>query len=97
MVSVQSGLPVAGLKGVGQLIAITLVAELGDFSDFPVPNSSWLFWDWCQVNIQWKQYSSQRNNKSWKQRTETLLYEAAWSYRTPAKVGAWLIITDRTL
>ncbi|QJF95238.1 IS110 family transposase [Escherichia coli] len=36
------------LKGVGQLIAITLVAELGDFfRDFPIPNSSWLFWDWC--------------------------------------------------
>ena len=30
----QSGLPV---KGVGQLIAITLVAELGDFSRFSNP------------------------------------------------------------
>lgn len=40
------------LKGIGQLIAITLVAELWViFHDFPIPNSSWLFWDWCQVNI----------------------------------------------
>ncbi|KEO42649.1 putative transposase [Escherichia coli 2-460-02_S1_C2] len=21
------------------------------FRDFPILNSSWLFWDWCQVNI----------------------------------------------
>ena len=30
------------LKGVGQLIAITLVAELGDFRDFQSQTSSWL-------------------------------------------------------
>ncbi|EPS5080349.1 IS110 family transposase [Escherichia coli] len=76
------------LKGVGQLTAITLVAELGDFS----PKQLMAF-----LGLVPGEYSSGNSirprgiTKVGNSELRRLLYEAAWSYRTPAKVGAWLI------
>ncbi|EOJ4647582.1 IS110 family transposase, partial [Escherichia coli] len=80
------------LKGVGQLIAITLVAELGDFSRFSNPKQLMAF-----LGLVPGEYSSGNSirprgiTKVGNSELRRLLYEAAWSYRTPAKVGAWLI------
>ncbi|EFN9844918.1 IS110 family transposase, partial [Escherichia coli] len=80
------------LKGVGQLIAITLVAELGDFSRFSSPKQLMAF-----LGLVPGEYSSGNSirprgiTKVGNSELRRLLYEAAWSYRTPAKVGAWLI------
>ncbi|STJ62674.1 transposase, IS110 family protein [Escherichia coli] len=60
------------LKGVGQLTAITLVAELGDFfTIFQSQTTHGFSGTGSRGIFQWKQHSSQGNNKSWKQRTET--------------------------
>lgn len=81
------------LKGVGQLIAITLVAELGDFSRFSNPKQLMAF-----LGLVPGEYSSGNSirprgiTKVGNSELRRLLYEAAWSYRTPAKVGAWLIL-----
>lgn len=80
------------LKGVGQLTAITLVAELGDFSRFSNPKQLMAF-----LGLVLSEYSSGNSirprgiTKVGNSELRRLLYEAAWSYRTPAKVGAWLI------
>ncbi|WP_248783603.1 IS110 family transposase, partial [Escherichia coli] len=80
------------LKGVGQLTAITLVAELGDFSRFSSPKQLMAF-----LGLVPGEYSSGNSirprgiTKVGNSELRRLLYEAAWSYRTPAKVGAWLI------
>lgn len=80
------------LKGVGQLIAITLVAEPGDFSRFSNPKQLMAF-----LGLVPGEYSSGNSirprgiTKVGNSELRRLLYEAAWSYRTPAKVGAWLI------
>ncbi|WP_214673717.1 IS110 family transposase, partial [Escherichia coli] len=76
------------LKGVGQLIAITLVAELGDFSRFSNPKQLMAF-----LGLVPGEYSSGNSirprgiTKVGNSELRRLLYEAAWSYRTPAKVG----------
>ena len=75
-----------------QLIAITLVAELGDFSRFSNPKQLMAF-----LGLVPGEYSSGNSirprgiTKVGNSELRRLLYEAAWSYRTPAKVGAWLI------
>lgn len=74
------------LKGVGQLIAITLVAELGDFSRFSNPKQLMAF-----LGLVPGEYSSGNSirprgiTKVGNSELRRLLYEAAWSYRTPAK------------
>ncbi|HEB6950052.1 TPA: IS110 family transposase [Salmonella enterica subsp. enterica serovar Hvittingfoss] len=80
------------LKGVGQLIAITLVAELGDFSRLSNPRQIMAF-----LGLVPGEHSSGGSirprgiTKVGNSELRRLLYEAAWSYRTPAKVGAWLM------
>lgn len=80
------------LKGVGKTIAISLASELGDFSRFPNPKQIMAY-----IGLIPGEYSSGNKTRS-RGITKTgnselrrLLYEAAWAYRSPAKVGSWLI------
>ena len=38
---------VQAMRGVGLIVATTVVAEVGDFSASPIPASSWPTWAWC--------------------------------------------------
>ena len=79
------------LKGVGQTIALTLVAELGDFSRFANPKHIMAY-----LGLVPGEHSSggsihQRGiTRVGNSELRRLLYEAAWSYRSNAKVGSWL-------
>ncbi len=78
------------LKGIGPVIAATLVAEVGDFSRFPSPRHlmAWL----GLVPGEYSSGSSLRPRgitKAGNTAARSLLFEAAWSYRTTPKVGQW--------
>ena len=78
------------LKGVGLVIAATLAAEIGDFARFPNPRHlmAWL-------GLVPGEHSSggtvrQRGiTKAGNTAARSLLFEAAWSYRTRPKIGQW--------
>jgi transposase len=84
---------IQALKGVGEIIATTLVAEIGDFSRFSSPRHlmAWL-------GLVPGEYSSggsvrQRGiTKAGNSAARSLLFEAAWSYRTTPKVGQWQMV-----
>ena len=81
---------IQALKGVGLAIAATLVAEIGDFSRFPIPRHlmAWL-------GVVPGEHSSgtvirpRGITKAGNAAARSLLFEAAWSYRTTPKVGQW--------
>lgn len=80
------------LKGVGIVIAATLVAEVGDFTRFPTPRHlmAWL----GLVPGEHSSGSSIRPRgitKAGNTAARSLLFEAAWSYRTTPKVGQWQV------
>ena len=81
---------IQALKGVGLVIAATLVAEVGDFSRFPSPRHlmAWL----GLVPGEHSSGTSVRPRgitKAGNTAARALLFEAAWSYRTTPKVGQW--------
>ena len=81
------------LKGIQLVIAATLVAEVGDFSRFASPRQLMAF-----LGLVPSEHSSGRRirpggiTKAGNVAARSLLFEAAWSYRLPAKVGqaTWL-------
>jgi transposase len=79
------------LKGVGQTIALTLVAELGDFSRFANPKHIMAY-----LGLVPGEHSSGGSirkrgiTRVGNSELRRLLYEAAWAYRSNAKVGSWL-------
>jgi transposase len=81
---------IQALKGIGLVIAATLVAEIGDFSRFASPRHlmAWL-------GLVPGEYSSGGSirprgiTKAGNTAARSLLFEAAWSYRTTPKVGQW--------
>jgi len=79
------------LKGVGLTIAITLVAELGDFSRFTNPKQVMAY-----LGLIPGEHSSGGKTKklgitkTGNKEVRRLLYEAAWAYRSNAKVGQWM-------
>lgn len=81
---------IQALKGIGQVIAATLVAEVGDFSRFATPRHlmAWL----GLVPGEHSSGGSVRQRgitKAGNSAARSLLFEAAWSYRTAPKVGQW--------
>lgn len=74
------------------MIAISLASELGDFSRFPNPKQIMAY-----IGLIPGEYSSGNKirsrgiTKTGNSELRRLLYEAAWAYRSPAKVGSWLI------
>lgn len=79
------------LKGVGLVIAATLVAEIGQFSRFPSPRKLMAYLglvpgeDSSGGSIRPRGITKAGNSDM-----RSLLFEAAWSYRTTPKVGQWL-------
>jgi transposase len=78
------------LKGVGPVIAATLAAEIGDFARFENPRHlmAWL----GLVPGEHSSGGSVRQRgitKAGNTAARSLLFEAAWSYRTTPKVGQW--------
>jgi transposase len=81
---------IQALKGVGLVIAATLVAEIGDFSRFASPRHlmAWL----GLVPGEHSSGGSVRQRgitKAGNVAARSLLFEAAWNYRTTPKVGQW--------
>ena len=81
------------LKGVGLVVAATLVAEVGDFGRFANPRQLMAY-----LGVMPGERSSGGSirprgiTKAGSSTARTLLFEAAWAYRLPAKVGreSWL-------
>lgn len=80
------------LKGVGLIIAITMIAELGDIRRFDNPKQLMAF-----LGLIPGEYSSGSRirprgiTKTGNKFLRSLLYEAAWSYRQHAKIGAHML------
>jgi transposase len=81
------------LKGVGPIVASTVIAEIGDFGRFASPRQLMAY-----LGIVPGEHSSGGSvrgrgiTKSGNALVRALLFEAAWSYRTPPKVGQWQIV-----
>jgi len=79
------------LKGVGMVIAATLVAEVGEFSRFASPRKLMAY-----LGLVPGEHSSGGSirprgiTKAGNSDMRALLFEAAWSYRTTPKVGQWM-------
>lgn len=79
------------LKGIALTIAVALVAEIGDFRRFAGPRQLMAY-----LGIVPGEFSSGASirprgiTKTGNSALRALLYEAAWCYRTPAKVGAYM-------
>jgi len=86
------------LKGVGPVIAATLVAEVGEFSRFPSPRKLMAY-----VGLVPGEHSSGGSirprgiTKSGNSDLRALLFEAAWSYRTSPKVGQFMTVRQADL
>lgn len=80
------------LKGIATIIAVTVVAEIGDFVRFDNPKQMMAY-----LGLIPGEYSSGSKIRSrgitkvGNQEVRRLLYEAAWAYRSNAKVGSWML------
>lgn len=80
------------LKGVAMIIAVTIVAEIGDLSRFDNPRQLMAY-----LGLVPGEHSSGNTIRSkgitkvGNKEVRRLLYEAAWSYRSNAKVGSWML------
>jgi transposase len=80
------------LRGVAFLIAITIVSEVGDFNRFRHPANLMAF-----LGLIPGEYSSGARTRgtgitrTGNAHVRTLLYEAAWNYRSRPKVGSWML------
>src|SRR5215471_10931827 len=79
------------LKGVGPVVAATIIAEVGDFSRFTHPRQLVAYFglapgEHCSGGV-----SRPRGiTKAGSSLARTVLCEAAWNYRTTPKVGQWM-------
>ena len=79
------------LRGVASVIAIALVAEIGDFERFASPRDLMAYMGLVPgehssgASVRPRGITKQGNSV-----TRALLYEAAWCYRQSAKVGQWM-------
>ena len=80
------------LKGIATIIAVTVVAEIGDFSRFDHPKQMMAY-----LGLIPGEYSSGHTTRSkgitkvGNKEVRRLLYEAAWAYRSNAKIGSWML------
>lgn len=80
------------LRGVGLNVAATVVAELGDLTRFASPKQLMAY-----IGMTPGEYSSGATvrprgiTKAGNYSVRRVLYEAAWNYRHPAKIGAYML------
>ena len=89
--------PVVGeiqaLKGIGLVIAATLVAEIGDFDRFSSPRQLMAYLGLVPGEASSGLSIRPRGiTKAGNSMARSLLFEAAWSYRTTPKVGQWQLV-----
>ena len=80
------------LKGVALVVAVTVVAEIGDLSRFSNPKQIMAYLGLIPGGH--SSGSSTRHTgitKVGNEEVRRILYEAAWSYRNNAKVGSWML------
>ena len=82
------------LKGIQLVIAATLVAEVGDFSRFASPRQLMAFLGLVLRVLQRPADPPGRHHEG-RAAARSLLFEAAWSYRPPAKVGQAMWLKQR--
>jgi len=81
------------LKGVGLVIAATLVAEIGDFSRFSNPRQLMVYLGLVPgEHSSGSSYLPRGITKAGNTAVRALLFEAAWNYRTAPKVGQWQLL-----
>ncbi len=80
------------LKGIATIIAVTVVAEIGDFSRFDHPKQMMAYLG--QIPGEYSSGHTTRSKgitKVGNKEVRRLLYEAAWAYRSNAKIGSWML------
>lgn len=79
------------LKGVGPVVAATIVAEVGDFSRFAHPRQLVAYFGLAPGEHSSGSTVRPRGiTKAGSSLARTVLCEAAWNYRTTPKVGQWM-------
>lgn len=79
------------LKGVGPVVAATIVAEAGDFARFSHPRQLVSYFGLAPGEHSSGGTSRPRGiTKAGNATARSILCEAAWSYRTTPKVGQWM-------
>jgi transposase len=79
------------LKGVGPVVAATLIAEVGDFSRFAHPRQLVAYFGLAPGEHSSGGTVRPRGiTKAGSSIARTVLCEAAWNYRTTPKVGQWM-------
>jgi transposase len=80
------------LKGVALIVAVKVVAEIGDFSRFTNPKQVMAY-----LGLIPSEHSSGGTvrrtgiTKIGNMEVRRMLYEAAWAYRSNTKVGSWML------
>ena len=79
------------LKGVGPIVAATVIAEVGDFSRFAHPRQLVAYFGLAPGEHSSGSTVRPRGiTKAGSSIARTVLCEAAWNYRTTPKVGQWM-------
>lgn len=79
------------LKGVGSVVAATIIAEVGDFSRFAHPRQLVAYFGLAPGEHSSGSTIRPRGiTKAGSSIARTVLCEAAWNYRTTPKVGQWM-------
>ena len=79
------------LKGVGPVVAATIIAEVGDFSRFAHPRQLVAYFGLAPGEHSSGATVRPRGiTKAGSSLARTVLCEAAWNYRTTPKVGQWM-------
>jgi len=79
------------LKGVGPVVAATIIAEVGDFARFPHPRQLVAYFGLAPGEHSSGSTVRPRGiTKAGSSIARTVLCEAAWNYRTTPKVGQWM-------
>jgi transposase len=80
------------MRGVGLIVAVTVVAEVGDFSRSPIPASSWPTWGWCHRSARAAAASAAAASpRLANAHARRVLIEGAWTYRMQARVSRKLL------
>ncbi len=88
----DSVIQLQALKGVALIVAVTVVSEIGDFSRFSHPKQIMAYLGLIPgEHSSGNKIRSTDITKVGNPEVRKMLYEAAWAYRSNAKVGSWML------